>query len=214
MPVLDLVRSPAQAARLARLLDEFAASGYVPEALGRVVTRDEAKARWRALAAFYRGHRHLLVTNGPYRLERWSQGTTVLGAFRDLSYPLGVGSFDKEVYPRRAVIRAIAVRSGRIEFRPDVERLFKYDRYYKLVTEALGSNTSGAYDDISAVCRYIVLRGDGQVVKAGAVAGPKNGAFSFDPGDGLGRGDYTIALAVFLNDNFMKPDVKTVAYRK
>ncbi len=214
MPALDLVRSPAQETRLARLVDEFASRGYVPEALRGAVTPAEASARWRALAAFFREYHHFLVTNGPYRLRRWSQGSVVLGAFRDLSYPLGVGSFDKEVYPRRAFIHTIAVRGSRIEFRPDVERLFKYDRYYKIVTEPLGSNTSGAYDDITAVCRYLVMRGDGQVVKTGAVAGPKSGAFSFNPTDGLGRGNYTIMLAVFVNDNFMKPDIKTVAYRK
>ncbi|HEV2358773.1 MAG TPA: hypothetical protein VGZ23_14360 [bacterium] len=214
VPVLDLVRSPTQRERLARIVDEFAAQGYVPEALRGMVTAGDARKRWRALAAFYREHHHFLVTNGPYRLQSWSQTGVVLGVFRDLSYPLGVGSFDKEVYPRRAFIRTIAVRGGRIEFRPDVERVFKYDRYYKMVTEALGSNTSGAYDDINAVCRYLVVRGDGQVVKAGTVAGPKSGGFSFNPADGLSRGDYTIVLAVFLNDNFINPDVKTVVYRK
>jgi hypothetical protein len=213
-PALDLVRSPAQEARLARLVDEFASGGYVPDALRGLITQDEARARWRSLRGFYREHHHFLVTNGPYRLQSWSPGGVVLSVFRDLSYPLGVGSFDKEVYPRRAFIRPVAVRGGRIEFRPDVERVFKYDRYYKLVTEALGSNTSGAYDDISAVCRYLVVRGDGRVVKTAAVAAPKSGIFSFNPGDGLDRGDYTILLAVFLNDNLMNPDVKTVAYRR
>jgi len=214
IPALDLVRAPAQEARLARLTDEFASNGYVPEALRGIVTPAEARGRWRALAAFYHEYHHFLVTNAPYRLRSWSHGTVVLGAFRDLSYPLGVGSFDKEVYPRRAFIRTIAVHGGRIEFRPDVERLFKYDRYYKLVTEALGSNTSGAYDDINAVCRYVVVRADGQVVRAGAVTAPKSGTFSFNPADGLDRGTYTIWLAVSVNDNLMNPDVKTVAYRR
>ncbi|MHB8730207.1 MAG: hypothetical protein ACYDAB_00240 [bacterium] len=213
-PALDLVRSPAQEARLSRLVDEFASSGYVPEALRGIVTPAEARARWRALAAFYRERHHFLVTNGPYRLDRWSQGTAVLGVFRDLSYPLGVGSFDKEVYPRRASIGTVAVRGGRIEFRPVVERLFKYDRYYKMVTEALGSNTSGAYDDITAVCRYVVVGRDGHVVAAGAVTAPSSGTFSFNPGEGLPRGDYTVWLAVSVNDNLMNPDVKRVAYRK
>ncbi|HEV2438506.1 MAG TPA: hypothetical protein VGX97_00400 [bacterium] len=214
IPALDLVRSPAQAVRLARLVDEFASDGYVPEALRDAVTPAEARARWRALAAFYREYRHFLVTNGPYRLVRWSKTTAVLGVFRDLSYPLGVGSFDKEVYPRRAFIKTIAVRGGRIEFRPVVERLFKYDRYYKLVTEDLGSNTSGAYDDINAVCRYVVVRADGHVVRTGSVTAPKNGTFSFNPADGLDRGAYTIRLAVSVNGNLMNPDVKTVAYRR
>lgn len=211
---LDLVRSPAQEARLAALVDEFASSGYVPEALRGIVSPAEARARWRALAAFYRERHHFLVTNGPYRLDRWSQGIAVLGVFRDLSYPLGVGSFDKQVYPRRASIGTVAVRGGRIEFHPVVERLFKYDRYYKMVTEPLGSNTSGAYDDITAVCRYMVVGRDGQVAKTGTVPAPANGAFSFNPGDGLPRGGYTIWLAVSVNDNLMNPQVKPIAYRR
>lgn len=213
-PVLDLVRVPSQGQQLARLVNEFAASGYVPDALRGVVTPAEATARWRALAAFYRDHGHFLVTNGPYRLQSWSARGAVLSVFRDLSYPLGVGSFDKEVYPRRAFIRTLALRGGRIEFRPDVERLFKYDRYYKIVTEALGSNTSGAYDDVNAVCRYVVVAHGGRVVKTGTVPAPKNNIFSFAPGDGIARGDYTVLLAVFLADNDMLPDVKIVSYRK
>lgn len=211
---IDLVRSPAQDARLAHLVDEFASSGYVPEPLRGLVTPAEARARWRALAAFYRQRRHFLVTNGPYRLDRWSQNGTVLGVFRDLSYPLGVGSFDKSVYPRRAFIGPVAVRGGRIEFRPTVERVFKYDRYYKMVTEALGSNSSGAYDDIAAVCRYVVVGRDGQVAKTGAVTAPGGGTFSFNPGDGLPHGDYTIWLAVSVNDNLMNPEIRTVTYRR
>jgi len=57
-----------------------------------------------------REHHHFLVTNGPYRLQSWSETGAVLAVFRDLSYPLGVGSFDKEVYPRRAFIRTIVIR--------------------------------------------------------------------------------------------------------
>jgi hypothetical protein len=214
IPALDLARAPAQEVLLARLVDEFASSGYVPEALRGTVTPQEGRARWRALAAFYREHHHFLVTNGPYRLERYAQGKAVLGVFRDLSYPLGVGSFDKQVYPRRAFAGTIAVRGGRIEFHPAVERVFKYDRYYKIVTEALGSGTSGAYDDINAVCRYVVVRRDGEVVRTGTAAAPKSGDFSFDPADGLARGDYTIWLAVSVNDSLMNPEIKAVPYRR
>jgi hypothetical protein len=214
LPVLDLVRVPAQRVQLARLVDQFAANGYVPDALRGLVTAGEARTRWRALAAYYREHHHFLVTNGPYRLQSWSETGAVLAVFRDLSYPLGVGSFDKEVYPRRAFIRTIAIRRGRIEFRPDVERLFKYDRYYKIVREALGSNTSGAYDDVNPVCRYVVVARDGTVVRAGTAPGPTGNVFSFNPAEGLPGGDYTVELAVYLGDDYMNPDVERITYRR
>jgi hypothetical protein len=214
IPALDLVRAPAQEARLARLVDEFAAAAYMPEALRGIVTPQEARARWRALAAFYRQHRHFLVTNGPYRLDRWTAAGATLGVFRDLSYPLGVGSFDKEVYPRRAALGTIAIRGGRLQFRPAVERLFKYDRYYKMVTEPLGSNTSGAYDDITAVCRYVVVGRGGEAVKVAAVTAPDGGTFSFDPLEGLRGGDYTVWLAVAVNDNLINPEVRRIIIRR
>ena len=88
---LDLVRSPELTRRLAALVDGFALEGYRPARLTQLVAAEDARKRWAALAAFYREHGHLLVTNGPYRLKRWSQQEAVLEAFRDLSYPLGVG---------------------------------------------------------------------------------------------------------------------------
>jgi hypothetical protein len=89
----------------------------------------------------------------------------------------------------------------------------KYDRFHKIVREELASNTSGAIDDITPVCRYVIVR-DGVVVKIGTAAAPKNGVYSIDLADGLGPGAYTAFLAVYLNDNWMTPDVKSVAFRK
>ncbi len=68
------------------------------------MTADEARARWTALDAFYHAQGHFLVTNGPYRLKAWSAEAVTLEAFRDLTYPLGVGSFDALPIPRRYVV--------------------------------------------------------------------------------------------------------------
>ncbi len=214
LEALDLVRAAGQKARLVRLVDEFAGTGYVPDALRGWASAGEARSRWRALAAFYRANGHFLVTNGPYRLAKWSSAGVVLAAFRDLSYPLGVGSFDKDVYPRRAFIPAVSVRGARIDFRPDVERLVKYDRYYKFVREALGSNASGAIDTVSPVCRYVVVGAGGRIDRIGTAPDPKNGVFAIDLGDRLDRGAYTAFVAVYINENEMTPDVKAIPFRK
>jgi hypothetical protein len=211
---LDLVRSSRQRERFARLVDEFATQGYVPDALRGWTSAGEATRRWRGLRAFSLAHGHFLVTNGPYRLARWSPTEAVLEAFRDLSYPLGVGSFDKDVRPRWAYLPVLSARNGRIEFRPDVDRVLKYDRFYKMLREALGSNTSGAFDDIRPVCRYVIVGSDGRAVKVGTAPDPKNGVYSIDLGDGLGAGAYTAFVAVYLNENYMTPDVKSVSFRK
>jgi hypothetical protein len=211
---LDLVRSPRQKERFARLVDEFATHAYLPDALRGWASPDDARRRWRALQAFYRTNGHFLVTNGPYRLAKWSSAGVVLEAFRDLSYPLGVGSFDKEVRPRRAHLPPIQTRGGRVEFRPDVDRVVKYDRFDKIVREALGSNTSGAIDDVIPVCRYVIVRDDGRVIKVETAPDPKNGAYTISLGDRLGPGAYTAFVAVYLNENYMTPEVRAVAFRK
>ncbi len=212
--VLDLVRPARETEQLGRLVDEFAARSYVPEALKGWASADEARRRWRALKAFYRANGHFLVTNGPYRLAKWSSAGVVLEAFRDLSYPLGVGSFDKDVFPRRASIPTLSQRGARIEFRPEVERVIKYDRYYKIVREVLGSETAGAIDTVTPSCRYVIVGSDGRVVKVGTATDPKNGLYRIDLGDGLGRGAYTAFVAVLLSDNYLTPDVKVVSFRK
>jgi len=100
-----------------------------------------------------------------------------------------------------------------VEVRPDVARVIKYDRFSKIVLEALGSNTSGAIDDISSVCRYVIVRSDGRVVRVGTAPDPKHGVYTINLADGLGAGVYTAFVAVYLNDNYMTPDVKAVAFR-
>src|SRR5262249_30952522 len=113
VPWLDLVRDAGLKERLALLVAEFARTGWRPPALGPLVSVDAARGRWSALAAFYRAHGHFLVTNGPYRLRAWSANGATLEAWRDLSYPLGVGSFDSLPIPRRAFItKAERTRAG------------------------------------------------------------------------------------------------------
>ena len=93
----------------------------------------EARERWAALRAFYAAHGHLLVTNGPYILTKWSEGSAVLGVFRDFSYPLGVGSFDAYAIPRRAYIFRVEQHGGRLEVTAEMEELEKFQRSYDFV---------------------------------------------------------------------------------
>ena len=47
------------------------------------------------------------MTNGSYRLDKWSDAGAVLEVFRDVTNPLGVGSFDRFAIPRRAYVSRI-----------------------------------------------------------------------------------------------------------
>jgi hypothetical protein len=95
-----------------------------------LVSVDEAKRRWAALAAFYQAHGHFLVTNGPYELKAWSTDSVNLSVFRDLSYPLGVGSFDAYAIPRRAFITKVERENGRLRLFAEIETIMKFQRSY------------------------------------------------------------------------------------
>src|SRR5207247_11103832 len=103
----DLARDQKTKDALAALVDGFAAQAWVPPALKRFVTADEAQARWAALKQFNQRRRHFLVTNGPYQLDKWTDSSIVLQVFRDFTNPMGVGAFDRFALPRRAYVSRI-----------------------------------------------------------------------------------------------------------
>jgi hypothetical protein len=160
---LDLVRDPQLQGHMAGLVQEWARQGYVPEALQRFVTADEARQRWLALRAFAQTHGHFLVTNGPYRLSHWSDEAVVFQVFRDPSYPLGVGSYDHYALPHRAYITQITPREYGLDVQADVERVERFQRTYDIIRER------SAAADAGKRARYAVsLRGN---EPAGAVVG-------------------------------------------
>ena len=98
---------------------------YRPDALKGLVSADEARERWTALARFHAQHGHFLITNGPYRLQSWAADAAVLQVFRDLSYPVGLGTFDYLAIPLRAYVSKVENRGARMEIRAEVERVSK-----------------------------------------------------------------------------------------
>src|SRR6201997_828831 len=122
---LDLVRSDTLKGRLAALTDQFEQEGFRPEILRSQVSAEEARKRWAAMAAFYRDHGHFLVTNGPYQLKSWAGDSATLQAFRDLSYPLGVGSYDAYAVPRRGYVTKVEHDNGGLRLSADIEILVK-----------------------------------------------------------------------------------------
>lgn len=199
VPWLDVVRDARTRDALAGLLDGFEAQGFVPASLRKDVTETEARARWAALKRFYRTTGHFLVTNGPYRLQAWSEGRVTLGVFRDLTYPLGIGHFDEYAIPLRAHVVGLTDRGDRLEFRADVERVSKFARSYEIVREPLGPKQGGGHDHVPS-CRYVVLAADGGVVRAGHASYDDRRLFRVDL-KGLRPGAYTVLLAFEVDAN-------------
>ncbi|MBI2467772.1 MAG: hypothetical protein HYV62_08135, partial [Candidatus Rokubacteria bacterium] len=212
IPWLDLVRDQKLKEGLAPLVADFARRGHVPAALTRFVTADDARERWAALHRFFDRHGHFLVTNGPYRLEAGSADGAVLQAFRDFTYPLGVGSYDRYPVPLRAYVARVEPRGDRLEIHAEVERVEKFMRSYRIVREPLRVPASGADPREIPVCRYVVVAPGGEVADAGTAARSGN-TYTLSRGASLKPGPYTILVACYLGENQMNPEIRPVAHR-
>jgi hypothetical protein len=210
---LDLARDPKLRDALAPIVDAYAKEAYVPDALRKFVTADEAATRWAALAQFLQRRGHLLVTNGPYRLTKWSDTSVTLEVFRDFNNPMGVGTFDRFAIPRRAYVARIVPRGDRLEVYPEIERVEKFLRDYRIVREPLGA--AGADEDKAdvPVCRYVVVGADGAVAAAGVSQEAQRNRLVVDLKGRLRPGSYTVLLALVLGDNEVNPEIATVNYR-
>jgi hypothetical protein len=213
VPWLDLVRDQRLKDQLASLVAAFEVQGYRPEPLQDLVSEVEARQRWDALKSFYLARGHFLVTNGPYRLEKWSENAVVLQVFRDLSYPLGIGSYDKYAYPPKAYLSNLQLRRNRLEIAADMEKVEKAQRAYSVAKAPLNNQSLVGVYRVRPVVKYIVLSPQGDVVKAGSGYYAGDGIFGVELPGKMQPGHYTVVTTMYLNDNYIEPDVKLVPYQ-
>jgi hypothetical protein len=206
---LDLVRSEGMNQRLAALVAAFERDGHRPDRLASLVGVEDARKRWAALGAFYKEHGHFLVTNGPYRLKRWSSDSVMLEAFRDLTYPLGVGSFDAYAIPRRGFITKVERDTERIKLSGDIELVRKYQRSYDIVRQPLQSVAADVLKRAAPECRYTVLDGEGRVILAGQVTLADAG-FLIDLSGKLAPGRFTLLAEIIVNGNAMNAEIRQI----
>jgi hypothetical protein len=210
---LDLVRSGQMNARLASLVETFEREGFRPATLRSLVNADEARRRWAALAAFYKAHGHFLVTNGPYQVKRWSAEAVTLEAFRDLTYPLGVGSYDAYAVPRRGYITNVEREKNRIRLSGDIETIVKFARNYRIERVPIQSVSRDVLKRAAPECRYVVIDDKGGVVLAGVAALDDEVTFQIDLSGKLSTGDYTIMALIAVNGNAMKAAIRRIPMR-
>jgi hypothetical protein len=207
---LDLVRSEQTNGRLASLVEAFEREGYRPAALQSLVGAEEARKRWAALALFYKNRGHFLVTNGPYQLKRWSAENVTLEAFRDLTYPLGVGSYDAYAVPRRGYITGVEPGKNHIRLFGDVETIVKFARSHRIEREPMQSVARDVLKRMAPECRYVVMDDTGRVVLAGAVALADDSTFQVDFDGKLATGRYTMVALIAVNGNTMNADIRNI----
>ena len=214
VPWLDLVRDQVLRKKLQGLVARFEREGYRPAPLRDLMTADEAKARWRSLRAFAEKNGHFLVANGPYRLKSWTPTSVVLEAVREMTYPLGFGTFDRFVHPPRAVIEALTHNGGSITVRASAEMTLKGGRGYRDVKEPLEHTTMRGTYPLLVVSRYLLIDdADGKVLKVDKMQWREDGQFAIDLPEQLSPGQYTVILAVFLDGNALQPSVRMLHVR-
>ena len=219
LPELDPVRNAALVGRLGELARELEERAYVPPALAPYVSAEEARARYRRLREFHAAHGHWLVTNGPYRLDRWDGTKAVLGVFRDPSYPKGIGSFNAYAVPLKAHVTRIERRGYGAEVHADTESLERLGRDVRIVRGSfamkLAEGISGAGAPPAPVCHYLLVGPDGAIAAAGAVRAGGTGACRLEftrPRGRPGPGGYRIVVAAVLEDNVANAPMKIVRW--
>jgi hypothetical protein len=212
VPWLDLVRDRRLGGKLAALAAEFEAAAWTPETLRGLVAADEARRRWAALLAFHNTRGHLLATNGPYKLKTWSQDSVTLEAFRDLTYPLGVGSYDAYADPRRGFLTKADWSGSHFTLSGDIEIVEKFQRSHRLVRAPLNSLPAAVLRRAAPECRYLVTDTDGRVVLAGIASLGADARYKIDLGDRLPPGRYVLSALIAVNGNVMNPEIMRIDF--
>jgi hypothetical protein len=209
VPWLDVVKGRAALASVAAGLER---QRFVPEALRGFVSADDARQRWIALREFARTHRHYLPTAGPYLLGKVTPGQVTLPVFRDLSYPLGVGSFDQYPIPVRAFVTRAERRGERLEIQAEVENVEKFERSYKIVREPFRPQPASEKFREPLTVHWVALGPNDEVAAAGASREVQNGRLVVDLAGRLKPGTHRVQLALALNGNLVNAEVKVVPY--
>jgi hypothetical protein len=207
---LDLVRSEMLKSRLAALVDEFAQQGFRPETLEALVSQEEARQRWTALAEFSRAHGHFLVTNGPYQLKSWTAQSATVEAFRDLSYPLGVGSYDLYAVPRRGFITGTERERDGLRVTAEIETLTKFMRDYRIERKPMHSLDPVTLRRAAPECRYVALNDIGQAVLSGTTRPEEDLTFRIELATRLPAGRYTVLAEILVNGNAMHAPIARI----
>jgi hypothetical protein len=207
---LDLVRSDEMKTRLAALVDQFERRAFRPEILQSLVSADDARKRWAALSAFYRSHGHFLVTNGPYQLKSWSEDSATLEVFRDLSYPLGVGSYDAYAIPRRGYVANVERQDRGLRLSADIEIVMKFMRDYQILRQPMRLVDATVRKRAAPECRYVILDADGRIVLIGVSLPREDLTFAVELKGRLPAGQYTVMAEILVNGNAMNSEIERI----
>src|SRR5262249_841841 len=107
----------------------------------------------------------------------------------------------------------ITPREHGLEVQADVERVERFQRTYDIIREPLRVAADAGKKGEIPLCRYVVLSPAGSVVRAGTAAYAGHGLFRVALPEGLAPGPYTVLMALYLNENYVNPEIRMVPYR-
>jgi hypothetical protein len=136
----------------------------------------------------------------------------VLQAVREVTYPLGFGTFDRFVNPPSAVIEKVTRDSREITVSASAEMVLKMGRDYKLTKEALTRTTMRGTTGLLVVSRYLLIGPDGVVLNVDKMQWRDDGDFAITLPERLSPGQYTVLLAVFLDGNSLLPSARVLRF--
>jgi hypothetical protein len=214
VPWLDLARDPALLSKLQVLAAQFERESFRPPALKDLVSAEEAAARWRALRAYAEKNGHLLIANGPYRLKSWTPGSVAVEAVREMTYPLGFGTYDRFVYPPKAVIEDATQDKWSIAVHASADMILKGGRGTFHEKDPLLRTTARGTYPLLVVSRYLLIDGAGKVLGLDKMRWADDGHFTIDLPQQLPPGAYTVILGIFLDGNTVEPSAKVLHIRR
>jgi len=80
------------------------------------------------------------------------------------------------------------------------------------VREPLGNQAMVGVYRVKPVAKYVVLSPHGEVLKAGTASYAGDGIFAIELQGKVPPGHYTLLTTLYLNDNYIEPDIKMVPY--
>ena len=158
---------PSHANAIKDELQKMKAEGYVPPALRETVNVDDARKRYDASINWITQHNNAIIGNGPFYLDNYNSagGVITIKAFRDNSYPFGVGYWNKYEHPKLASIE-------------NINDLPRFVRISKPINTIIKVNVDGKPSN-NATINYYLSNSDGNVVISGLAKPVTNAMGSF-----------------------------------
>src|SRR5262249_2947208 len=131
-------------------------------------------------------------------------------AFRDLSYPLGVGSYDTYATPRRGYVTGVERQEGGVRLSADIEIVMKFMRDYQIVRQPMQLVDATVRRRAAPECRYVVVDTERRIALAGVSSPGEDLTFAIQLDGRLAAGRYTVMAEIIVNGNAMNSEIERI----